>query len=152
MKILRIYADTSIFGGCFDEEFTLLSIKFFEEVKAGRFFLVISDATRFELQGAPHKVKQVLFSLPDHCYEIIEESEEVIELRNAYLKAEVLTENSILDATHVAYASVAEVDIIISWNFKDIVHFQKIRGFHAVNLMRGYPLVDIYSPMEVIEP
>ena len=53
MKRLRIYADTSIFGGCFDDEFSGDSRKFFEEVSAERFLLVISETTLFELKDAP---------------------------------------------------------------------------------------------------
>ncbi len=49
-------------------------------------------------------------------------------------------------------ASVADVDMIVSWNFRHIVHFEKIHGYHGVNLIRGYRPVDIYSPKEVIEP
>jgi len=46
---------------------------------------------------------------------------------------------------------VAEVDFVISWNFKHIVHFEKIAGYQAVNLMNGYKEVRIYSPKEVVE-
>ncbi|MEE9293382.1 MAG: hypothetical protein V3W34_00240 [Phycisphaerae bacterium] len=53
---------------------------------------------------------------------------------------------------HVAGASVGGVDMIVSWNFKHIVHFEKINGYHGVNLICGYKLVSIYSPKEVIEP
>ncbi len=37
MKQLRIYADTSIFGGCFDEEFAKESQALFEDIKKGKF-------------------------------------------------------------------------------------------------------------------
>lgn len=51
----------------------------------------------------------------------------------------------------MAAASVADVDMIVSWNFKHIVHFEKIRGFHGINLIKGYRMIEIYSPKEVIE-
>ena len=41
--------------------------------------------------------------------------------------------------------------MIVSWNFKHIVHYEKIRGFNAVNRLNGYKEVDIYSPLEVVE-
>ena len=56
-----------------------------------------------------------------------------------------------MDAEHIASASVADVDLIVSWNFKHIVHFEKIRGYHAVNLLRGFHQIPIHSPTEVIE-
>ncbi len=77
---------------------------------------------------------------------------EIVELRDAYIEAGVVGPGSLEDAEHVAAASVADVDMIVSWNFKHIVHFEKINGYHGVNLIRGYKPVSIYSPKEVIEP
>ena len=45
---------------------------------------------------------------------------------------------------------MANADIIVSWNFKHIVHFDKIRGFNAVNLREGYLPIEIRSPMEIV--
>ena len=36
------------------------------------------------------------------------------------------------------------------WSFKHIVHYDKIRGYHGMNLLRGYRAVPIYSPLEVV--
>lgn len=77
-------------------------------------------------------------------------SEEIATLRDAYLSAGVVGEAGRRDAEHIASASVAHADIIVSWNFKHIVHFDKIRGYHAVNLIHGYPLIPIHTPKEVI--
>jgi hypothetical protein len=38
----------------------------------------------------------------------------------------------------------------ISWNFKHIVHFEKIPLYNAVNTLQGYHAIAIYSPQEVI--
>jgi hypothetical protein len=54
------------------------------------------------------------------------------------------------DALHVALATVTRCDKIVSWNFRHIVHSDKIRYYHAVNLMQGYDLIEIFSPKEVI--
>jgi len=48
-------------------------------------------------------------------------------------------------------ATVSGCDLIVSWNFKHIVHFQKIPFFNAVNTLNGYHSLMIYSPLEVIE-
>jgi hypothetical protein len=71
-------------------------------------------------------------------------------LRDAYLRAEVLGGGSEKDAHHVALATVAKADIIVSWNFRHIVHFDKIRGFQSVNLREGYAALEIRSPKEVV--
>ena len=45
---------------------------------------------------------------------------------------------------------VADVDVLVSWNFRHIVRLDKIRLFNAVNIEQGYKPVSIYSPREVI--
>ena len=58
--------------------------------------------------------------------------------------------SSLRDAEHIACATVADADLIVRWNFRHIVHFDKIRGYHGVNMLKGYPLVPIHSPLEVV--
>lgn len=152
MRRLRVYADTSVFGGCFDDEFAEFSKAFFEEVRTGRFVLVLSDVTLRELLGAPEQVRAVLVGLPPDGVEMVHDQPEIRALRDAYLAAGVLGPGSREDAEHVAAASVADVDMIVSWNFRHIVHFDKIMGYHGVNLIHGYRPVSVYSPREVIEP
>ena len=50
---------------------------------------------------------------------------------------------------HIALSTIADVDILVSWNFRHIVRYDKIRQFNAVNLEQGYHILDIYSPREV---
>ena len=38
------------------------------------------------------------------------------------------------DMLHIALATIAEVDVLVSWNFKHIVRLDEIRLFNAVNL------------------
>ncbi|RKZ47314.1 MAG: hypothetical protein DRR16_21720 [Candidatus Parabeggiatoa sp. nov. 3] len=52
---------------------------------------------------------------------------------------------------HVALATVAGCQLIVSWNFKHIVHFQKIPLYRAINIVKGYTEINIYSPPEVID-
>ncbi len=151
MKKLRIYADTSVFGGCFDDEFSEDSKAFFNDIKAGKFILIVSPTTLRELNNAPDFVQKVLADLPPSSLELLEYSDEIGFLRDEYLKAGVVSNSCKSDAEHVASASIAEVDLIISWNFKHIVHYDKICGYKAVNLLNGYKPINIYSPKEVIE-
>ena len=150
MKLLRVYADTSVFGGCFDEEFAEESKAFFEDVRSGKFTLVVSATVLAELEKAPNHVQKVLTELPPETVEAIEYSEEIGILRDAYLKAGILRPEAQADAEHIAAASVADVDFVISWNFKHVVHYDKISGYQAINLMNGYKEIRIYSPKEVV--
>lgn len=56
-KPMRIYADTSVFGGACDREFKDLSQTFFERVHAGDIVLYVSAVTLDELDGAPENVR-----------------------------------------------------------------------------------------------
>ena len=50
---------------------------------------------------------------------------------------------------HIALASIADVDVLVSWNFRHIVRLDRIRPFGAVNLESGYRVLSIYSSREV---
>ena len=64
------------------------------------------------------------------------------------LNEKVLGQASMNDAYHIAIASVNRLDCLISWNFKHIVNFDKIKKFNSINLKLGYPLIDIRTPLE----
>lgn len=96
-------------------------------------------------------MQKILIGLPPENVEVIENSEETDALAQAYINAGVLSEGAKADAEHIACASVAEVDMVISWNFKHIVHYEKINGYQAINLLNGYKTIRIYSPQEVVE-
>jgi 2-keto-3-deoxy-6-phosphogluconate aldolase len=93
---------------------------------------------------------EVLAALPVDATETVTISDESRELRDAYPAAGVVGAGSESDAHHVALATVARADLIVSWNFRHIVHVDKIKMFNAVNLMHGYGLIDIRSPLEVV--
>jgi predicted nucleic acid-binding protein len=147
--IFQVYADTSVFGGVFDDVFDEASRAFFQQVKEGDFKLLISPIVQDEIEKAPEKVRQ-FFDEISELAEFIDISEEALQLRKAYLDAGIVTPKSAADALHVALATVNGCRLIISWNFKHIVHFQKIPLYRAINALKGYAEINIYSPQEVI--
>jgi hypothetical protein len=68
----------------------------------------------------------------------------------AYLDAGIVTKKSTADVLHVALATVAKCQLIVSWNFKHIVHFQKVPLYRAINTINGYTEINIYSPPKII--
>lgn len=52
-KIVRIYADTSVFGGVFDEEYEAASKAFFNAVKKAEYVLVTSELVMQEIRAGP---------------------------------------------------------------------------------------------------
>ena len=146
---IRVYADTSVYGGVFDAGFDKPSQEFFRQVKLGRFLLVTSAPVAGELQDAPEKVR-LLYDEFLLLAETAEVSPEVIRLQNAYLKAGIVGPKWATDALHVALATVAHCRMIVSWNFKHVVHFDKIPLYNGLNLINGYDSLSINSPSEVI--
>ena len=150
MRPLRVYVDTSVFGGVHDDEFRVASERFFKAVRNGVFSILTSQPIAIEISRAPDNV-QATFDAVRADAEVLETTEEAENLAEAYMSAEVVPAASRVDALHVALASVARADIVVSWNFKHIVQLRRIHAFHAVNLVHGYPLIEIRSPLEVID-
>jgi hypothetical protein len=146
----RMFIDTSVIGGCCDEEFAVASRLLFAEFKAGRAIAVVSSLTLEELELAPDEVRKVLADLPDDALEYIELDEEAAELADEYIADGVVGQGSLIDAQQVAIASLNKVDVIVSWNFKHIVNLNRIRLFASTNLRHGLITPEIRSPREVL--
>lgn len=149
MKVQRIYIDTSVIGGCFDEEFAPWSNGLMKDFRLGNFRPVVSGIVIAEMRPAPDKVQEKYAEIEEWEPERVALTDEVRILASAYVERQIVPPKYSNDALHIALATVAEVDILTSWNFKHIVHFDKIRRFNAVNQEQGYKPIDIYSPREV---
>ena len=120
-----------------------------EAIKQEKFILLMSDIIVSELINAPQAVKDILLSIPQRVIEVVKITPEVLQLRDAYINEGVVTSKSINDATHVAAATIARAAAIISWNFKHIVRLDKMKGYNQINLLNGYGILTIISPLEV---
>jgi predicted nucleic acid-binding protein len=146
---MRVYVDTSVFGGTFDEEFQGASRDFFDMVRSGEFRLVISSTVSDELRDAPEPVR-VFFRELGPYVEVAEIDAAAIELQAAYLDAHIVGPRWEADALHVAVATVSGCPAIVSWNFKHIVNFRSIPLYNGVNLAHGYPAIAVHTPQEVV--
>ena len=141
--------DTSVIGGCLDEEFATDSLRLFEAIKRHKVTLLLSAIVVRELTLAPRNVLRVLEGLPDGFVEEVPLTEEVLALRDAYIRAGIVSRRWLDDAGHVAAATVARADAIVSWDFKHIVRLDKMKAYNQVNLANGYGILTIISPSEV---
>ena len=149
MKV-RIYVDTSVVGGCEDDEFAEHSIQLMKCFVRGDFVLVVSSLTVEELAVAPGRVRSRLASVPEEHIETLQLNAEARELAEAYIDEGVIAAKMRADAQHIAIATVARVDVLVSWNFQHIVNLNRIHGYNSVNLRRGYPTLEIRAPREVL--
>lgn len=146
---MRIYADTSVFGGCFDPEFKLWSNRLIEYFKMDKYKAVISEVSEFELKFAPSQIKKILKDIPN--IEIAKLTDEAKQLSGRYIKEKIVTKISLADTQHIAIATIEQVDLFVSWNFKHIVNYDKIRLYNAVNLKYGYKVLEIRNPRDLTD-
>ncbi|MCX6998823.1 MAG: hypothetical protein NT106_00765 [Candidatus Sumerlaeota bacterium] len=146
----RVYADTSVFGGAFDEDFSDASRLFLKQVKSGRFHLILSPIIEKEMLVAPVKVRELYQTISEYG-EMLPLSKEALRLQDAYLNAGIVTQKWAADVLHVAHATVHNCRMIVSWNFRHIVHYDKIALYNAINIQEGYSPIGIHSPQEVID-
>ena len=147
--VWRLYLDTSVIGGCFDAEFADDSRRVLDAVLAGQARVLFSEVLEAELLNAPDPVRRLFAELPAATRERVAFTPEVEELAHEYVARGVVAEAWLEDCRHVAAATVARADAIVSWNFRHIVKLDKIKGYNQVNLLNGYGVLTIVSPKEV---
>ena len=149
--IQRVYIDTSVIGGMFDEEFQFFTSIFFERVFKNEIQLIISDLLEGELATAPDRVLEFFQSLPAGQLEFVNSTKESDGLAELYIAEKVVGRASLADCQHIAIATINNADVLVSWNFKHIVNLSRIRGYNSVNLKGGLRTLEIRSPKELIE-
>jgi len=149
VKKIRIYVDTSVIGGCFDPEFEKWSNSLFRNFENGIFVPLTSIVVEKEIEYAPLEIQKKFQDFLSLGPEIIPINKEILDIRNSYLKKAILKPKFTNDLLHIAIATYANADVLVSWNFKHIVRFDKILLYNSVNIEMGYKQIQIYSPMEV---
>jgi len=150
MKRQRIYIDTSIVGGFFDIEFEKETKMLFERLENKEVIFVISEVLREELKGAPERVKNLLENYSDDMFEEVLLTDAARELADKYIAENVVGKTSLDDCRHIALATIHNVDVLASWNFKHIVNLTRIIGYNAVNLKNGYKPIEIRNPKDLV--
>ncbi|WP_295231142.1 PIN domain-containing protein [Sediminibacterium sp.] len=146
----RIYIDTSVVGGYFDEEFKVATEMLFKRLMDDEIYFVVSDLLDLELINAPKRVREHLLNFPADKFQRIELTEEAIKLADTYIEEKVVGKTSLEDCRHIAMATIHKVDVLASWNFKHIVNLDRIKGYNSVNLRLGYTMIEIRSPKDLI--
>jgi predicted nucleic acid-binding protein len=146
----RIYIDTSVVGGYFDEEFKEATVKLFERLENNEVIFVVSDLLDLELMNAPTQVREHLLNYSADKFERIEFTEEASILANSYINEKVVGKTSLEDCRHIALATLNKVDVLASWNFKHIVNLERIKGYNSANLRLGYSMLEIRSPKDLV--
>ena len=144
----RVYIDTSVFGGYFDDEFAEHTRPLFDRLKNNEFKLLFSSVTQDELNSAPGRVKDLVTGLKAEWTEFLDVTDEATELAAEYIAEGVVGQTCFADCLHIALATINRADYLISWNFKHIVNIDRIRGYNSINIKKGYKQLEIRSPRE----
>lgn len=155
MAKLALYVDSSVVGGLIDEEpRTRKSVAraFFEQLEEGALFeAYMSQLVVDEVMRGPERLKNAFAELTGRVeFRVLGRSAESEELADNYVSKGVIPGKQRNDALHLAAATVARLDVVVSWNFRHMVNVARIRGVNGVNLIAGYPQIDVRSPEEVL--
>ncbi|MEI6582215.1 MAG: PIN domain protein [Chitinophagia bacterium] len=146
----RIYIDTSVVGGYYDEEFKEATIQLFERLDKNEVIFVVSDLLDLELINAPQLVREHLLKYSADKFQRVELTKEAVILADTYIDEKVVGSNSLEDCRHIALATIHNVDVLASWNFKHIVNLERIKGYNSVNVRLGYSMLEIRSPKDLV--
>jgi GH35 family endo-1,4-beta-xylanase len=162
MKNLKVYLDTSIINFLRADDAPVYKnateILFHDVIVPNRIDTYISrilleeidattnDKTKKELQGLVNKYKEHFKMLEADNEEI----DEITFLAGEYIKEKIIPEKKISDAFHVAYSTIFEMDILLSWNFKHLANINKEQRILIVNKTHGYNYpFRLANPLEV---
>ena len=154
MRKLKLYLDTSVWNFFFADdapEKRDVTKEFFDLVRQGRYEVFISAVVVKEINDAPGPKKAQLGELIKTCPVVeLEITEDAGELAKSYMDKGIVPEKKEDDALHVAIATCAEMDALVSWNFQHLANLRKAELFHSVSLAMGYfKKLEIVTPMEV---
>ncbi len=151
----KIYLDTSVISYLQAEdtpEKMQYTLDFWYELKDGKYKVVVSDLTLFEISKCREPKRSLMIT---HIGEVefteVKETPESISLAEKYIYYGVLNQKSFDDCRHMAVATLEECDLIVSWNFKHFVNLKTLTRLQAVNKLLGYKEVAIYPPEMLLE-
>ena len=111
---------------------------------------MVSEVLKGELDTAPVHVREFFNQLPESQIELVNSSEETERLAAQYIAEGVVGKSSLNDCRHIAIATIYQADCLVSLNFKHIVNANRIYRYNGINMLLGYPVIEIRTPYEVI--
>lgn len=148
----KIYIETTVISYVFNRNYPerqKVARRVFDLVKNREIEAFISDVVLGEIDKAPNKLREKLSKLV-RGIKVLPVTREVDRLVEKYLEEQVFPKTKRADATHVAIATVAELDFVFSWNFRHIVRVWTKERVEAVNKLLEYRTPKIVIPEEVI--
>ena len=153
-EVKRVYVDNTVVSGMFDyhlPERVKHTTLFWQAVIDGKIRVIASDVLEDEAESAPLRVREFFENLPESQIEQIKSTEESDNLATRYVGAKVISKNHMNDCKHIAIATIALADAVVSWNCDDMVNPHRIPKYNEVNAKHGYPKIEILTPDKLME-
>ncbi|MDR0448288.1 MAG: hypothetical protein LBH07_06430 [Treponema sp.] len=155
-RIPTIYLETTIFNFPFVDDapqYQAEARQLFAEIKTEKFRPFTSEYVLDELEETKdaEKLKEMKALIADNAVEVLPGNDETMRLADLYVAEGVVPEKYSTDAVHIAAATVAGLDFIISLNFRHIVKHKTIIQTEIINAREGFKRVFIHTPAEVID-
>ena len=156
MKKLKLYIETSAWNFFFADdapEKRDSTKEFFATIERGVYELFISNIMLIEIDKAPEEHRKLLMDLIGRCKPSeIQVTNAMQLLAEKYIQRKIVPAKKLEDALHVAIATVAELDAVITWNYRHLANLRKSELFYNVNLEEGYSKkIELITPLEVID-
>ena len=156
MRVPAIYLETTIFNFPFADDaphYKADTLRLFAEIKAGKFRPFTSEYVPRELEITKdtEKLAKMQALISDYGVTMIPAGPEIERLADVYVSTGIIPAKYATDALHIAAATVADLDYIISLNFRHIVKHKTIIETELINAREGYRRVFIHTPAEVID-
>jgi predicted nucleic acid-binding protein len=149
----KVYLETTMFNYFVDEtkEDNPVTVAFFETIRLGQYDGYTSTYAVEEMENAAEPKRTDMLALIDkYKITVLDASEEADRLAGIYIKNGIIPEKKNIDALHIAIATVHDIGIILSYNFKHINKLKTKTMVPAINQSEGYLPVIITQPKEVI--
>jgi len=109
----------------------------------------ISELVIEELSAVTDKFLSTKLSNLVKEFDVLDVGEFETQLAKEYVNAGAIPSRSITDALHLAVASINDIDIFVSWNFKYIVNIRTRKVVSEINRTKGYKAPQIVSSLEM---
>lgn len=151
---LKLYLETSVWNFAFaidSPDKMEITLKFFGELRAGKYESYISPLVLAEIADADEvKQNKLLTLIKEHNPVELEETKEILNLANKYMVRKIVPVRFKRDLTHIAYAVVNHMNVLVSWNLEHIVKLKTRVEVNSINKLEGYHEIEICTPEEVI--
>jgi predicted nucleic acid-binding protein len=147
----KVFLDTSVFSAYFDErqpERRALTREFWQKLE--NFKVYTSEVTKQELEATTDSTRRKQFRELIEETEILSVSKDAEDLASRYIKEGIIPAKFINDALQISVATVNQIAVVLSWNFRHMVNQKVKTRINAINVSLNYPVTEIAAPAEYI--